>query len=422
MASKIMICEFENIGATCYMNASLQLLFHCNAFVNFLVPKKNKDGEDYCEYEKYLLNNYKNIVLDKYKNIDIPDNITMLHNQVEKLCNDPHIAKTLSQLIILCKVKGRCSINPEGLKELIDKKFVTTDYDNNDRIVKQFPTGIQHDARDFLFAIVDLFVEELFIPLPETTINVADYMKDMEKQYLHFKNLLKNASGNDKEKIHSEYLEFKKKNSMMIGQYEGYIQIQQYFSKKYNPFIYNIKLFTMYIYKCNACNNFKYIYDNNAFLMLTLESHSNKTSNLEEHLDDFLKENIVENVKCEFCNKNQTMTKTEKILRLPMTLFIVLKRFYRKNNRNYKNNLNITIPENLDLKKYSCPSNNGTKYKLKGFINHYGSMNSGHYNADCKCIVNNNTWYNLDDTTVKKYDNNKVPCNKNAYVLMYEME
>jgi ubiquitin carboxyl-terminal hydrolase 4/11/15 len=43
--------------------------------------------------------------------------------------------------------------------------------------------------------------------------------------------------------------------------------------------------------------------------------------------------------------------------------------------------------------------NDKIKYDLVSVINHYGSMNFGHYTAFAK-NSNNNTWYYYDDTNV----------------------
>jgi ubiquitin C-terminal hydrolase len=42
-------------------------------------------------------------------------------------------------------------------------------------------------------------------------------------------------------------------------------------------------------------------------------------------------------------------------------------------------------------------------YELGGISHHYGSINGGHYTADCKAI-NSNNWYKLDDSFVSKYN------------------
>jgi ubiquitin C-terminal hydrolase len=414
--SKIMLCGFDNIGATCYMNSAMQLLVHSNAFIDFIVEKTDEKGNTYKEYTKYLHNFYKQQIIKKYEKnnhlLNIPDFVNKTSNNMMSF---PHIVNKLSDLINIIKNKGNGSINLTDFKQLIDEKFIEH-YDEKYNI-KKFPTGTQHDAQEFLGAIIDLFYEEMYIPL-NAQINIANHMKIFENKYNDIQKRLKNATDNEKKLIEDEFLIFKKNNSMNVGQYEGCLYIQNYFKNKYNPFIFNIKSFTMHIHKCSECNNFRYTYDNCSILMLDL--NTTKSSTLEKCFENMNEEIPINGFKCKFCNKNQLMIKTEKILRLPMTLFIMLKRFHKKNNNDVKNNVNIDIPETLDLKKYTCQTSNKTKYKLKGFINHFGSMGGGHYNADCKCVVNEDKWYHFDDEHVQNYTTGKPDC-RNAYVLMYEM-
>ena len=48
-------------------------------------------------------------------------------------------------------------------------------------------------------------------------------------------------------------------------------------------------------------------------------------------------------------------------------------------------------------------------------------MGGGHYTADCKCIINEDVWYNFDDSNVSRYQNNNINMSS-AYILMYELK
>lgn len=52
-----------------------------------------------------------------------------------------------------------------------------------------------------------------------------------------------------------------------------------------------------------------------------------------------------------------------------------------------------------------------------GITNHYGDMNSGHYNAQIK---NNNCWYLVDDGNVMKQENTENIVTDAAYILFYK--
>jgi len=56
-------------------------------------------------------------------------------------------------------------------------------------------------------------------------------------------------------------------------------------------------------------------------------------------------------------------------------------------------------------------------YDLVGVINHYGSMNFGHYVAFTKNSINDQ-WYEFNDSSVSMITEQSV-CNSAAYVLFY---
>lgn len=81
----------------------------------------------------------------------------------------------------------------------------------------------------------------------------------------------------------------------------------------------------------------------------------------------------------------------------PSVLIINLKRF---NNNNMKINLEIEIPEIIDISKYTRNSN--VRYSLKCISKHFGSTKSGHYISEC---LYNNNWYNCNDSSVNNIQN-----------------
>jgi len=62
-------------------------------------------------------------------------------------------------------------------------------------------------------------------------------------------------------------------------------------------------------------------------------------------------------------------------------------------------------------------SNKPLLYDLYGVINHYGSMNFGHYTSFCK---NDNTWKQYDDSNVSEMNNENDVVTDAAYVLFYK--
>ena len=92
---------------------------------------------------------------------------------------------------------------------------------------------------------------------------------------------------------------------------------------------------------------------------------------------------------CEKCKKNTDFTKTTFLYTLPRYLILHLARFKQGYYSNEKINTVLQFDELLSLKAESSQSL--VKYRLLGTVNHYGSLNRGHYFAELKYKDGN--WY-----------------------------
>ena len=151
------------------------------------------------------------------------------------------------------------------------------------------------------------------------------------------------------------------------------------------------------------------------------EKSTNQTIKLEKLLEEFSKEEQLDKnnlYRCEKCKKELQANKKIEIYHLPKVLIIHLKRF----NNNKKIDTMIDFPlDNLDIKNYIKSEDEVTKYDLFGVINHYGSLEYGHYTSFC-LNYHDNFWYEYNDRIVNKIQKGKEKetiINKNAYVLFY---
>ena len=72
--------------------------------------------------------------------------------------------------------------------------------------------------------------------------------------------------------------------------------------------------------------------------------------------------------------------------------------------------------KDLDLGKYIVgPDKSNSKYDLYGVIQHFGSLNGGHYTAMCK---NQENWVDYNDSRIDFVKGNN-PISQNAYILFY---
>ena len=190
------------------------------------------------------------------------------------------------------------------------------------------------------------------------------------------------------------------------------------FKNKYNPFIFQLKLFLINQIICTNCKNITHNFEDTTIFKIPV------ANTLAECFNEFIKEETID-YKCDVCKENNKAIKFCKIWRNPLVLFIQLSRFIIfPDGRSRKNNLNVEIPHTLNIENYCDKSllndEKNFNYKLKGISNHHGGMNGGHYTADCSCIIDN-SWYHFDDSSVYKYKNDNFDTSS-AYILMYELQ
>jgi len=163
------------------------------------------------------------------------------------------------------------------------------------------------------------------------------------------------------------------------------------------------------------------------------ENNSKEKISLEKCFNEFSKEEKLDNDNlwnCPNCNERLQANKKIELYNLPKILIIHLKRF----NNNKKINSLIDFPiKDLDLDKYISKEkdkdeNNKymseTKYDLFGVVNHYGSLEYGHYTSFCKNQHNSN-WYEYNDRIVNEIQIEKEEetiVNPNAYILFYRQQ
>ena len=125
---------------------------------------------------------------------------------------------------------------------------------------------------------------------------------------------------------------------------------------------------------------------------------------------------------CSNCKKLQKSKQKLQIYKPPIYLIILLKRYgVKKNFNNFygeKNNAFVSYPiYNFDIKEYiEGPEKDKAIYDLYGVIEHYGTVNQGHYTAICK---NDDKWICYNDSNIQAIND---PVSKKAYILFYKMQ
>lgn len=410
-------CGLRNIGNTCYMNSILQLLLHCKPLISFLIKKKKLDKDNETEIEEGDYEHYleKTLIVkaarDERKRLRLgPDDEVSISKILIEQQKTNSITFEIAKIVDTMINKGASIITPQSFKQTLDKK------------ISAFRGYSQQDAHEFIIHVLDMIIEETgheteptINNIPQEIINYIELVDECRKR-------MKNSESVEEKKSIIEYLNnYRKTHSSVISKYNGLKYLIDIYKKQYNPFIYQIQTILVNEVECSDCKNITSSYENTPILQLYVKD------SLQESLEHLVKTETIENYKCSVCNVNREINKTCKIWRTPSVLFIQLKRFeILPNGRIRKNNLSVDIPLTIDLSPY-CDETMLTenkinrKYNLKGFSNHMGSMNGGHYTADCLCIVDNETWYRFDDSHVSR-NTNKMVDTSNAYILMYEQE
>jgi ubiquitin carboxyl-terminal hydrolase 2/21 len=393
------------------MNSALQLIINSPSFVSFLLKNSDKSNSDTYLYKasinrvaererKRLKLSEDDIVSINRYDIDknIKKSITKeISNIITNMCNNSEIIRPL-------KFKKRC-----------------------DKLLPTFQGYRQHDAHEFLIQLLDLIIDETGI---DTNTELSNLSKPIRK-YFKIKNVINELDDNDPQKVEliNKLELFCNKNKDILHKINGINYYIDLYKKKYNPLINSLHIIYSISFTCSNCNNILNKYENNTILTLEL------CDNLYESFNNFTNEEIISEFSCSNCQENHPNIKKCSIWRFPITLFIHLKRFkYTPSGRYIKDNSPIIIPKILNLSKYCNKSNVFNDaiipmYELGGISHHYGSINGGHYVADCKGI-NSNNWYNLNDSSVSKYNQpifstqpNKSPFlqSQSAYILRYDL-
>ncbi|NXC39639.1 UBP18 hydrolase, partial [Penelope pileata] len=139
---------------------------------------------------------------------------------------------------------------------------------------------------------------------------------------------------------------------------------------------------------------------------------------------------------CEHCGRKTPFLQSVKLVHLPQTLTIHLKRFCSERSACiHKLSHSLPFPQDLDfnavLTEQQCQANDNEKaawqYELFAVVAHSGSTNFGHYCAYIRSLTECK-WYCFNDSTVQQVSWDDVKCTyghsdlnwgQTAYLLIY---
>ena len=362
----------QNIGATCFMNATLQCLSQTERLTKYFLDE---------EHLPTIINN--NIALKDPNEYQLSPAYFEL---IENLWND----------------EGESYYAPYNFMNRVN---------NMNPLFKRGEAG---DAKDFIIFILEQMHKELKKPLKLNNIN----------QNLPLNQYDKNIT------LMNFFNEFTKETSIISDLFFGFNETTnackncQYIynsQNKPNPIFYNYGIFNVTIFPLEEIKKFK----NNLNLMNFQQFYQGPTNTVSmddcflfnEKTDLFTGDN--KNY-CNICKQLCDSEYTSKIYISPNILIIILNR--GKGNI-YKVNLNFGLK--LDITNYVIQKEKPKIiYNLYGVITHLGESGpNAHFVASCKSPIDGN-WYRYNDALVspitdfkKEVYNFGIP-----YILFYEKE
>ena len=331
----------QNIGATCYMNATLQCFCHIKIFVNFFKynPQINK------------INNNNSTLSSSFKIL------------IDQLWPDDYDFNSSKNKYYA----------PEEFKKKISK------------MNPLFEGIAANDAKDLVNFIIMTLHEEL--NKADNKNDIYDINVDQTNKQLIFNNF-----AND----------FMAKNKSIISDifYSINCSITECLNCKVKIYNYQTYFFMTFpleeVRKFKNENNFNNINQFNYFN--NCMNINNNSVNLYDCFNYDRKRNIMSGdnaMYCNYCKKTSNSCMYTNLVTGPEILILLLNR-----GKGIQFNVKIYFEENLNLGNYIEFQNTGFNYKLIGVITHIGesSMN-GHFIAFCKDPISEK-WFKYNDAIV----------------------
>ncbi|MEM0354048.1 MAG: hypothetical protein QXW79_00565 [Thermoplasmata archaeon] len=411
-----------NMGSTCYMNSAIQCLSHIYLITDYFfnhrdeimnILKRNAH-KIFKDVETFKIECKESIVpLELRKKIQDPSyHPSMLTPEEETIVLNHTITFQLVKLLENMWNKN-CIVIPTSFFKVFSEAR------NN----FFFGSG-QHDSEEAYSCIVQKMQEEL----GEKRNIVFKINKPSVQEFLDFKNKISEQiqSTNDVE-IKKRYIEIykKKKKEMPVEALiiDAYREMKNYYGNSYSRIT---EIFSGFLHSRTACPKCGYMSNNfEPFLHLSLSipTGENKNLTIEDCMQDFCKEEILDEKNlwfCENCSQKVQAVKRIQVWSAPIVLVIQFKRFdVTKNAKNSRmityplTNFNIvSIISEVQRDKSKC-----YEYTLQCVIKHVGDLGGGHYFSYCR-DEDTDRWFSFDDRNVVEINKDQV-VSQHAYLLFY---
>ena len=254
----------ENVGATCYMNATLQCLANIKPITDYLLNKKN--------YE-FL---YKNGILC---------NMTLHYSQV--------------LLGLFCNESNNGYYSPKDFKDEIGE-------------YNPLFKGVQaNDSKDLIIFLLEILNNEL-VKMHNKKRNIVENRNDDGSELYQ-----KIDASNEKAVLDYFVKEFKKNYCSVIGQYLFGFNKSLFVCQSCGGKVFNFNLFNNLIFNLEATSNYYNLSYNNSTIPII---------NFDFCFKYMIKEEVFQSTYCQHCGLTGLSKYRETIYSLPLYLIIILNR------------------------------------------------------------------------------------------------
>ena len=362
----------QNIGATCYMNATLQCFAHIKNFVSYF--KNNKGKPDVLSDKKTLSYSFKILINNLW-----PDN----YDEKTK----PYYA-------------------PYEFKEKISK------------LNPLFQGVAANDSKDLINFIVMTLHEELNIK--NDIINISNQILDQTSKEMMFQEF-----ANDFKQRYNSLA-----SQLFYGMNYNSTQCTQCRFILYNYQVYFFLVFPLeevrkFINQNNNLNNQFNQFNFNINQINQMNLINNDQNNVVDMYQCFGFDRRISLMSgdnamfCNFCQRTTECNICTNLVYGPNILIIILNRGHGK-----EFDVKLNFYEELNLSNYIEIKTTGVNYKLIGVITHLGESGmSGHFIAFCRDPIDN-IWYKFNDAIVSPVENfkNEVIDYAMPYLLFYQKD
>ena len=358
----------NNIGATSFINPTLQCLSQTKDLANYFLKQKNIESSDNNDISRNNKNNCR------------------LYSSFLELINN------------LWERNGPKSYSPNKFVNLINE------------MNPLFKTGQASDAKDFIIFIIEQLHKELKIA--ENSNNNSDLelnQYDKNKAFNYF------------------FKDFKNQSSIISDIFYGFnettnecLNCKNIYNVKglNNPICYNYGIFNCLIFPLEEIKNFK---NNNNYQLSNYIQINNNSISIYDCFHYNQKTELFNGENRNYCNKCKQLFDsyyTSKIYSSPTILILILNR-----GKGKICNIKMIFDEIIDITDFVLQKEKSKIiYNLYGVISNIdGSGSNAHFVASCKSPIDNK-WYRYNDAIVNQITNlqKEVIEFGTPYILFYQ--